>query len=610
MFKTIRSKLLVILLIFALTTFIASVVAFSYFEKSKASLSEITERVENTHLLLLKDIKVTHEFFENETINPAFFESGNSNLISEHEKICSGIDRSFSQLFILEKKNNFGLSDSIDYMKRDFAKYKIFTDQIIKQILERGFKDYGIEGRMREHAHKLENYQSEIGLVNILQLRRHEKDFIIRQESPYVVKHNELIKQIRDKLTLDNSVSLDKKSEILAILNNYSTEFNILVAYERKLGLKSGEGLKKRIDSISNKIETSLASLVEFSKKKEAAALDHVKLFYTIIGCIFILISIVSALIISKRISRSITHLKEKIDEFVKSDFTVRTILPLSDSVNEIDILATNFSIMEQHIVDQMKSLKQTNKDLEMLFYVTSHDIRAPLIKVKELTDIAFIKTKDTEAKDYFFRINQSWERLLNIIDELGIVTNVRSVDIKTEPIDLEELIHSVFQEFRSLQWFNNIVFSLELRMENKFFSSPGLIRAIFRNLIENSIKYATKRASFNFLKISIVDQNDEMLRIEVSDNGIGIKKEYHDKIFDMFFRGTSYASGTGLGLYIVQCSLEKLNGAISVESSEDKGTTFTLLLPNNYRKKSIKESIIHKREIYGMTNQEPSHSD
>jgi len=70
MITTIRAKLLAILLLFVLITIITSFTAFSYFEKKKDSLSDITKRAEKTHILLLTDIKVTHEFFENETINP------------------------------------------------------------------------------------------------------------------------------------------------------------------------------------------------------------------------------------------------------------------------------------------------------------------------------------------------------------------------------------------------------------------------------------------------------------------------------------------------------------------------------------------------------------
>lgn len=372
--------------------------------------------------------------------------------------------------------------------------------------------------------------------------------------------------------------------------------------YEKTLGLKSGKGLKKQIDAVSFKIESCLANLVAFSSNKANTALLSIKITYGIIGLVFLIISIVSAIFISKRVTRSISDLNRKMDDFVKSDFTLRTILPFSNSQNEIDALITNFSVMEQHIVDQMNALKQSNNDLEMLFYVTSHDIKAPLLKVKELTKHAFVKTSDPEIKESLYQINEAWEKLVTISDELGIVTNVRSNSIKTEAINLDELLHSILSEFRANPLFDTIIFSMDIKLTDKFYSSLGLIKAVFRNLIENSINYSTKRKSFSFLKIAIVEHNDEMIRMEFSDNGIGIKKEYLDKIYNMFFRATNYAEGTGLGLYIVKCSLEKLHGAISVESDEAIGTKFTLLVPNNYQRKNIKERIIQNRALVGIT--------
>ena len=603
MFKTIRARLLTILLAFVIVTVISSIVAFNYYENKKDSLSGITQKAENTHILLLKDIKTMHDFFENETINSDFFESGKSSLVEAHKTTCVVIDSVFTDLNGAQEKNNFELGDTIKNIEKDFKKYKLFTGDIFTKILARGFKDYGIEGRMRDYAHRLENYQTEIGLIGILQLRRHEKDFIIRQEDHYIIKHNSLVADIKEKVLSNRAMSPDKKNEIIIILNNYSAQFNNLVAYEKRLGLKSGEGLKKQIDVISSKIEASLARMVHVSAYKEEAAIRNVNLVYLLIGLIFLAIGIVSALIISKRVSGSITHLKVQIDEFVKSDFTVRTILPINDSVNEIDVLITNFSVMEQHIVNQMSAMKQANKDLEMLFYVTSNDIRFPLLHVQELTNRAFVKSTDPEVKDSLYMINQSWEKLLNIVEELGIVTNIRNTTIKTELIDIEAIIRSVYAEFRSYELFDTVIFSLDFKIKNKFYSSPGLLKAIFRNLLENSVKYATKRTSFSFIKVSVTDQNDEMLRIEITDNGIGIKEEYLDRIFEMFFRGTEYAGGTGLGLYIVKSSVEKLNGAITVESVEGLGTTFTLLIPNNYRRQNIRERIIHNKEILQLAN-------
>ncbi|PBQ34494.1 hypothetical protein CNR22_22840 [Sphingobacteriaceae bacterium] len=596
MFISIRKQLISILLLFGFITIFVSVVIFSYYEKNKDSLYEITKQAEKTHFLLIKDLTIMHEFIENETINPAFFEYGKSRLVSMHDSICILLKANLKELYALQRKHEFRLDSRLNRLQYNVEKYTSLSSEIIRNVLIRGFKDYGIEGEMRSHAHKLELYKNEMGLNNILQLRRHEKDFIIRQELPYVSMHDSLVKFIKEEVSHNKKISSTKQNEILKILGDYQVKFQSLVFYDKKLGLKTSSGLKHDIDYISHAIESSLAQTVMFSEANEKEAIHIIRRIYLVISLLFALSAILSALFISKRVSRSITDLTEKIDEFVKSDFSIRTVLPITKSVNEVDVLITNFSIMEQHIVDQMKSLRQSNKDLEMLFHITSTDIKPPLLKVKELTSQAFVRSTDPQVRESFYQIGLSWDKLLNITDELGIVTNIRTAEIKTEIIDLNALINSTFSEFRSRS--ENIIFSVDIRMANDFFSSKVLVKAIFRNLIDNSIKYSSPRSELSFIKILISDQNEEMLRIEVEDNGIGIQKDHLDAIFNMFFRGTTKGAGTGLGLYVVKCSIEKLHGAISVESDENKGTIFTLLLPNNYRRKNIKEKIIHNRKI------------
>ncbi|TAE48522.1 MAG: sensor histidine kinase [Cytophagales bacterium] len=73
----------------------------------------------------------------------------------------------------------------------------------------------------------------------------------------------------------------------------------------------------------------------------------------------------------------------------------------------------------------------------------------------------------------------------------------------------------------------------------------------------------------------------DDYVCISFEDNGIGIKEEYIKKIFDMFFRATDKGEGSGLGLYIVKQTIEKLGGSIEVKSEYGEGTLMTIHLPN-----------------------------
>lgn len=587
MFKTIRAQLLVILLLFITVTLIASITLFNYFENSKDAISGITKKTEKIHLLLLQDMILSHDFIENETINPQFFSSQKSKLYRLHDSTWKKIDEELEPLFITQSKYNFDLGTSLARIKSKLSTYKFFTNEIFKKVLVRGFKDYGVEGKMRVYAHELEKYQQELGLINILQLRRHEKDFIIRQEDPYIFKHQELIRLATEKLNTNTKLQGDKRYRIEQALNHYANEFNNLVVYEKMLGLKSNKGLKTQIDEVSKDIMLSLESLVRYSVEKETGAIANIRMVYLVTGLIFILIAVISAIIISRYTSRSIRDLQKDIHEFVRGDFSRTKTLSTKKTNSEIATLRNNFSIMEQHIAKQVSQLKKNNRDLETLFYVASHDLRPPLLKTKQLTGESLKNSSEQTTIENLKQIDIACEQAIAIVDELDLITNLKHSDILVEEINLHELIRSVYSEFKGAEGTDDLLFLTDINTSREIVSSKGLIKSIFRNIIDNGIKYATKRKSASFIKIQVNDQNDEMLRIDISDNGVGIKKEIQEQIFTMFFRGTDQVKGAGMGLYVAQCAVEKLDGAIGVESDGKSGCSFTILLPTHYKIKN-----------------------
>jgi signal transduction histidine kinase len=97
-------------------------------------------------------------------------------------------------------------------------------------------------------------------------------------------------------------------------------------------------------------------------------------------------------------------------------------------------------------------------------------------------------------------------------------------------------------------------------------------------NLISNALKYKNRNAEECFLEITFRKQEGKHL-IQIKDNGIGISKENQAKVFDMFFRATLQSTGSGLGLYIVKETVEKLGGTIAVDSVPDQSTAFIVTL-------------------------------
>jgi hypothetical protein len=112
------------------------------------------------------------------------------------------------------------------------------------------------------------------------------------------------------------------------------------------------------------------------------------------------------------------------------------------------------------------------------------------------------------------------------------------------------------------------------------FYSDAFRMRIIFKNLISNAIKYMNLRRPDNFIWFTIATDANA-LRLKVQDNGIGIDQAYIDRIFSMFFRATERSEGSGLGLYIVKQTVQRLGGTISLQSTLDEGTQFSIYLPN-----------------------------
>ena len=138
-------------------------------------------------------------------------------------------------------------------------------------------------------------------------------------------------------------------------------------------------------------------------------------------------------------------------------------------------------------------------------------------------------------------------------------------------------MVDECITSFNSLPNFDAIDFKKEIQPNLEFHSAWSLLTAIMQNLLENAIKYSSKNSPFVVVRVFA---RDEHVFIEVSDNGQGILLEHQPKIFEMFFRATKNASGTGLGLYILKRSVDRLNGTVALRSEIGQGSTFTVKLP------------------------------
>lgn len=124
------------------------------------------------------------------------------------------------------------------------------------------------------------------------------------------------------------------------------------------------------------------------------------------------------------------------------------------------------------------------------------------------------------------------------------------------------------------------VTLEMDIDEQIPFYSDFPRIEIVIENLISNAIKFQDITKPIRFIRI-IGKTDKDFLVLRFSDNGIGISPQYHEKIFEMFFRLASKLSGSGIGLFVVNEIVTRLNGSISLESELGRGTDILIKIPN-----------------------------
>jgi PAS domain S-box-containing protein len=223
--------------------------------------------------------------------------------------------------------------------------------------------------------------------------------------------------------------------------------------------------------------------------------------------------------------------------------------------------------------------LERSNLQLDQVIYKTTHDLKAPLMSAIGLIALAE-KAPVEENNKYLELVKKSILKLDTFIEEMNDFFRNEKLAVQRDKINIEELLK---EEFKNLENFNQeppIEIEFVVKEEIEFYSDSIRVRTIVANILSNALKYSDHGKLKPFIKIS-VSLTADFCEITIADNGIGIESQYQDKIFDLFFRGTDQSHGTGLGLFIVKDTIEKLGGSIKVNSTLGQGTTFLIRIPN-----------------------------
>lgn len=226
------------------------------------------------------------------------------------------------------------------------------------------------------------------------------------------------------------------------------------------------------------------------------------------------------------------------------------------------------------------EELTLRNTELDRFVYSASHDLSAPLKSILGLILVAKMDQPGEMHVQYLSMIERSVHKLEDFIEEVVTYSRNTRMSVKHEVFSFKEFVDGLLQDHEYSPNFKHIQFHVEDHLEAPMISDVTRMKIILNNLLSNAIKFHwIDNCRDPFIKIAAEREHDTYL-IRVEDNGRGISEEHIKRVFEMFYRATDDAQGSGLGLYILKESVIKLGGTVEAMSRIDAGTVFIVRLP------------------------------
>ncbi len=223
--------------------------------------------------------------------------------------------------------------------------------------------------------------------------------------------------------------------------------------------------------------------------------------------------------------------------------------------------------------------LKKVNAELDRFVYSASHELRSPLSSVLGLVNIA--RSDSENVAEYLNHIEKSVLRLDTFIHDIIDYSRNARLGLQLEKVHIGAMVHEILYDIEFSKNFEKIACQVIDKHKAVVVSDYKRVKIVLSNILTNAFKHHHPDSITDpFVKVNI-ENTDHGVKIEFEDNGPGINRRHQKEIFKMFYRASSATEGSGLGLYIVEEIISKLNGELELNSREGEGSKFIVILPN-----------------------------
>lgn len=507
------------------------------------------------------------------------------------------------------------ISNEIDIYRQTF---EIFSQEVLEDR-----KITISKAQFREAANRIEDMLQAHTVIDvshdILQLRRREKDYLLRGEKKYVVWALREIAGIRKNIN-NSMISATDKAHFLALTEAYQRDFSALVEQNNIIKILLNE-MWQAIGKINSLIDTNIAqanlAMSQVTQDTNANARNNT--YWMLCLVLFTtLLSIFFAIIITLRITRPLNRIWISLSQLALGDRAER--IPFLGGRNEVDVMAgavntladnmdrlfswyaasirvddatirhtaltmqTNPEIVAQAEADLRQSKKAKNALRSLMHQEINTLMDGIFNQVEKLNESRVTKKK----RQCMNTIRQSGETLLDIVDTIAGMsrTEMEKMKLEAETFSLPQLLDNLTKFFTEYARQKGIEFSVELdpNTPHLLTGDASHIRQIVVNLLSNAVKY-TEEGSVK-LKVEATPSTLDHVEIvlKVHDTGVGMNTEHIEHIFEPLLANGDYQRHkhprTSQGLFITYKLVKLMHGSIKVDSHPGEGSTFSVTVP------------------------------
>ena len=301
--------------------------------------------------------RAINDFFTVDTHDTIFYQTNYSSNIIEYNSYHSLIDSQINKLKQMQERRFFDIDSLLKQLSENSDRhYKIFNS-IVFLISKRGFINEGYEGRMRDFAHNIEE-SSKINMVTLLNLRRAEKDFMLRNKTTYIEKHKLYSARLQKELNSNPGISKAEKSSLTSYIEQYNYYFFEIVKIDSITGIYNNLGLKLNLNHIDEIMHQQINDASNIVNSKQYEILKNYRKIYLIIAIMLVLLSIVLGYFIARSITKPISILSKRIGMFVEGNFSPIPNFDYKSRIPEIKNLIDNYFILKKEINSLINDFK------------------------------------------------------------------------------------------------------------------------------------------------------------------------------------------------------------------------------------------------------------